>query len=522
MNGKIVLTKQLEDLNRLLAAAPDPAQIVLLRKLSPNEKVPLPPNNNASKEVAALRSELEVVKERAEEAQRAKDGLRSDNIRLTHRISYLEEQVSELLSRRSESDIRIVTPTPVISTVKTNQNVTNINITSNPTNGTNSNDLQVFQKGSQITTLIPSNFEPKESTVSLPIRSKSSMSNVSNTHISAVSSQNGDFHCHRSHRHKHHRSSRNSIHSSLSNQNLDQTNDKLICRKHHHHREKDYNSETNSSVDHVARYNKRNSGYTEYNNGKTNSEKDYGSDVMDQSYKKATKIVHELTRSRQIPTLYEKHRQKCITASEKYDSDILKHYNARKSTSVLDFRSEVHIGSNKYVDSKSAEDLDAIDKHSKSVSRLYKKIQDARSVKSLDFDSDCNSTATSCRTNGHTKSVDYTSEPIENKKITQYSHYYGEHAKPRPTPPKKPLRLSLHKTQSLQSVETPPITPHDSPTKTNESRKSLKRNHKGEIPVCVTVKSFEQNGEINGHSGMKWMHFNKHIDSSAIEKGSWC
>lgn len=51
----------------------------------------------AGQEVAALRSELELVKERAEDAQRVKEGLRSDNIRLTHRISYLEEQVITIL-----------------------------------------------------------------------------------------------------------------------------------------------------------------------------------------------------------------------------------------------------------------------------------------------------------------------------------------------------------------------------------------------------------------------------------------
>lgn len=80
---------------RLLAAAPDPAQIVLLRKNAQQstQETNVINSNNASKEVAALRGELEIVRERAEEAQRAKDGLRSDNIRLTHRISYLEEQV---------------------------------------------------------------------------------------------------------------------------------------------------------------------------------------------------------------------------------------------------------------------------------------------------------------------------------------------------------------------------------------------------------------------------------------------
>ncbi|XP_063701637.1 uncharacterized protein LOC134831757 [Culicoides brevitarsis] len=53
---------------------------------------------------------------------------------------------------------------------------------------------------------------------------------------------------------------------------------------------------------------------------------------------------------------------------------------------------------------------------------------DMRSVRSLDFDSDIGD-----------KSVDYTSEPVA--------------ARIRPVPPKKPLRLSLHRAQSLQTVE---------------------------------------------------------------------
>ncbi|CAH0554495.1 unnamed protein product [Brassicogethes aeneus] len=485
VNGKIVLTKTRDDLTRLLAAAPDQAQLVVLRKLSPESpEISNTVLKNGLNEVNALRSELEVVRERAEEAQKVKDGLRSDNIRLTHRISYLEEQVSELLNRRpSEADIRIVTPKPVISTVKTTQNVTNINITSQK-------DMQVFQNAQ---------------------RSKSSLSNVSNTHIPAPSPQ-PDFNCHKNHRHKH-RQGRN---MSTSNQNLDDKNHYRKHSHHHHHRDKDYNSETNSAID-VTRYNKRNMDNNHRYSGdftKANSEREYASDVMDQSFKKATKIVHELTRNRD--NLYEKHRQKCITASEKYNGDILKHYNARKSTSVLDFRSEIHIGP-KYSDSKSVEDLDAIDTPSKSTNRIYKKIQDCRSVKSLDFDSDCNSISTRLH-NGNTKSVDYASEPLEsNKKMSYYHGYYNDNHKSRPTPPKKPLRLSLHKTQSLQSVETPPQTPHDSPTK-HESRKSLKRNYRGEIPICVTIKSSEQNGDYTNN---KWGNFKRGIEYSA-ENGSWC
>ncbi|XP_063930334.1 uncharacterized protein Sprt isoform X2 [Zophobas morio] len=514
VNGKIVLTKNRDDLSRLLAAAPDPAQIVILRKLSENgTNISLGTTN---KEVASLRCELEAVRERAEEAQKTKEGLISDNIRLTHRISYLEEQVSELLCRnKSDQDLRVLAKTPVISTVKTNQNVTNINITTQPTvstNPQNPKEVQVFQKGPQVTALvanIPGLESSKDTHSSLPVRSKSSLSNVSNTHIVAPSPQPPEgYHCHKGHRHKHR--SRHGLQTCTSTQNLDE---KVTYRKHshhHHHREKDYNSETNSAIEHVTRYNKRNtenghrySNTNENHRYSTNSEKDFGSDIMDQSYKKATKIVHELTRTNR-DSLYEKHRQKCITASEKYNSDILKHYNARKSTSVLDFRSEIHIGP-KYSDSKSVEELDTNSNNDK---RVYKKIQDSRSVKSLDFDSDCNST-----TSYKTKSIDYTSEPIENnRKLAGYTGYYSE-VKPRPTPPKKPIRLSLHKTQSLQSVETPSTTPSSSPQK-NESRK---RNHKGETPS-----NLETNG-INGcHETAKWMSYGQKLLENGVDSGSWC
>lgn len=101
VNGKTVLNKSLDDLNRLLSAAPDPAQIVVLReeqpKISMADSKPNhrchPSNNTGVNEVTVLRKELEVVREQAEEAQRTKDDLKADNVRLTHRISYLEEQV---------------------------------------------------------------------------------------------------------------------------------------------------------------------------------------------------------------------------------------------------------------------------------------------------------------------------------------------------------------------------------------------------------------------------------------------
>ncbi|KAJ8941385.1 hypothetical protein NQ318_011822 [Aromia moschata] len=477
VNGKIVLNKTRDDLMRLLAAAPDPAQVVILRKSSQDGTVA--PLNNASKEVSALRSELEVIKERAEEAQKAKEGLRSDNIRLTHRISYLEEQVSDLLSHKSTEDIRVVTPSPVISTVKSNQNVTNINITTqNPHHGTPSvnSDMRNFQKNSHSNTYVAS--ESKES--SLPVRSRSSLSNVSNVHIPAPI-QNGDYHCHKNqYRHKH-RSSRNGFQYPPNGQVLDNS-DKITYRKHNH-QHSDYNSETNLAQ--MSRYNKKKHETHRYSSefAKTNSEKEYSGDIMDQSYKKATKIVHELTRNR--------------------DTSL-------KSTSVLDFRSEIHIGP-KYSDSKSVEDLDVVDS-GENIGRSYKNYHDSRSVKSLDFDSDCNSVTTSCRGNTQ-KIVDYTSEPTnDNRKLSSYPNYYDNNAKPRPTPPKKPVRLSLHKTHSLQSVDT------NSDSQSKGERKSLKRTYKGQIPVN-NIKFNEQFSDMNGH---KIMWNGRNGMENNLENNTWC
>ena len=91
VNGKIVVGKTKEDMNRLLCVSPSPAQLVVLRKES---QIP---------ELCHLQAELNVVKEKAGEAERTRDSFRSDNLRLTHRISYLEEQVAELLERARES-----------------------------------------------------------------------------------------------------------------------------------------------------------------------------------------------------------------------------------------------------------------------------------------------------------------------------------------------------------------------------------------------------------------------------------
>lgn len=79
--------------------------------------------------------------------------------------------------------------------------------------------------------------------------------------------------------------------------------------------------------------------------------------------------------------------------------------------------------------------------------------QDERSIKSLDFESDA-----------QTNYDDYASEPVPTPKI-------------RPTPPKKPLRLSLQRAQSLQAVSDNIMS---MPIENIDKKRAIKRIHKGE------------------------------------------
>ncbi|XP_051156806.1 uncharacterized protein LOC127278907 [Leptopilina boulardi] len=115
VNGKLVVGAGRNDLARLLAVAPDSAQIVVLRK---------------GESLTALRT------------------LRSDNLRLTHRIGYLEEQVRDLLTP-TRTEVSVESPT------------------------SQQKNVQVFQKGPQVTALVANlpglNMRsPTESRQSLP------------------------------------------------------------------------------------------------------------------------------------------------------------------------------------------------------------------------------------------------------------------------------------------------------------------------------------------------------------------
>lgn len=74
-----------------------------------------------------------------------------------------------------------------------------------------------------------------------------------------------------------------------------------------------------------------------------------------------------------------------------------------------------------------------------------------RSAKSLNFDDETKSNISSIPKHSVSRKpreVDYTSEPVATPLSSTSRIRNG-----RPTPPKKPLRLSLQRTQSLQTIE---------------------------------------------------------------------
>jgi hypothetical protein len=115
-------------------------------------------------------------------------------------------------------------------------------------------------------------------------------------------------------------------------------------------------------------------------------------------------------------------------------------------------------------------------KHAASANGSVRGHHDERSIKSLDFESD----------NGHnTNYDDYASEPVPTPKI-------------RPTPPKKPLRLSLHRAQSLQAVSgnDSQHNGHTPLTDTinmsaNDKKRAIKRIYRGELGSKYSSRSIE-------------------------------
>lgn len=115
-----------------------------------------------------------------------------------------------------------------------------------------------------------------------------------------------------------------------------------------------------------------------------------------------------------------------------------------------------------------------------SSSKSHRQPTDMRSVKSLDFEKDHNKLANgnvtkhSSRTSSSYRKqleVDYTSEPVATPLNSGTRPRNGM----RPTPPKKPLRLSLQRAQSLQTIEASATAA----ILDLEKKRAIKRTHRG-------------------------------------------
>lgn len=118
----------------------------------------------------------------------------------------------------------------------------------------------------------------------------------------------------------------------------------------------------------------------------------------------------------------------------------------------------------------------------------------SRSVKSLDFDSDYggipNGCATEPRKSRHSKDLlDYASDSMGPRQS-------------RPMPPKKPLRLSLQRAQSLQTVD-------GSLTDIDSRKKCMKRSYRGVRPPPDVVQFADAGSReiLNGSTSLGRMKY---------------
>lgn len=117
---------------------------------------------------------------------------------------------------------------------------------------------------------------------------------------------------------------------------------------------------------------------------------------------------------------------------------------------------------------------------------------DMRSVKSLDFEKDSSKINGSSKPNGiHRKisfDVDYTSEPVA-MPLNNSRPRNGM----RPTPPKKPLRLSLQRARSLQTIEANA----NAAILDLEKKRAIKRSHCGNKTASDLTQHFENGNVFN-------------------------
>ncbi|XP_059050409.1 uncharacterized protein LOC131845372 [Achroia grisella] len=437
-----VSCRSVEEVQRA-ATSSNPARLVVIRGYPTQQHQPIHSNTFTHNEASSLRAELNALRTASEETERAKESLRTDNTRLTHRISYLEEQVAEMLARHAQ-----VQPTSsndsCITVNKSKKNVTNINITTEPQSKSKhspKSEVQVFQKGPDITAIVAKLPGLDGAEANLPLmRPRSNASGASSrAAVSPRASPQPNYRSHSSHSLEH---KAGRMRHSLS----------------HHciHGAMDYSAETDAAIRMIER-NQRHMEKQRMKSEKLNRTKteEYFRSDSDLDVKDS-----RINMSACDPKHYEIKK-----AADRIEESIKKtNWAERKTLSIIeqlkrsqrlrkmkknDSSEDIQVESEKHymyhrIDGKVLENAH---KSSRRTSKLH-----SRSAKSSEFESEC-----SDYPNGDMYSssprIDYGSESC-----SRLSHYRKNEdrrdsdVKSRPTPPRKPLRLSLHKARSAHSL----------------------------------------------------------------------
>ncbi|CAH0718688.1 unnamed protein product, partial [Brenthis ino] len=450
VNGTSTLSCTQDELRR--AASISPNRLVLLRGQNSSP----PTLAFTQNEAASLRAELGALRTAAEDAEKAKEGLRSDNTRLTHRISYLEEQVAELLSVHSQLH-PVSSNDSCITVNKTKKNVTNINITTEPVKPSPKSEVQVFQKGPDITAIVAKLPGLDGGETNLPIvRPRSNASGASSrVATSPRTSPTPNRRSHSSHSLEH-RAGR--IRHSLS-----------------HHCIHDYHTETDAAIRMIER-NQRHMEKQRLKDRYSRSKEDnFISDSDLDTKESKSNVCERRCEIKKAAERIEESIKKTNWAERKTLSIIeqlkrsqrLRKMKKNESAENIQVESEKHYIYNR-IDGKVLENAHKSSRRSS---------KHSRSAKSSEFESECSDFP-----NGDIYSssprLDYGSESC-----SRLSHYikHEDDVKSRPTPPRKPLRLSLHKARSAHSLmngsESETTSRPPSQNDANMSKRPVKRTH---------------------------------------------
>lgn len=340
LNGRILSGRNKDELQKLCANTTK-CDLVVIRKrsISKVNLVPMPSHHHPN----------------IQQLQQTQ----ADNLRLQHRISYLEEQVKELLEVQKDKS----SPAMSNGSQRSGTHITSISISSSPSDHDEDRPM-IYQRGSYVTTIVggkPQDTPHKTVTASTPQVQKSSSTTNINGH---------------------------------------------------------HNRETPKQID---------------KNGSAKTVKNLSSSMS------------------RISISTDLHVQKQRRERERRERE--RYYNNKNISKSAQQQS---LTKNSITAS--------MNQIENSYSKRNKNGHDERSIKSLDFESD---------TGQNNNYDDYASEPVPAPKI-------------RPTPPKKPLRLSLQRARSLQAV-----CGIDSHTNTplmdtinlsnNDKKRAIKRIYRGEM-----------------------------------------